>query len=117
MEIDQAGLNRQFAYRSDDAGTALEVNGVTFKFLDPAAYVVNFEVLGFTVVSGGAKVTSYEKAGTEPAVELAGAPLTVLDRDVQVLDGVLTWGEESLGAVTEGDVYLVDAKGLRKQDS
>jgi len=105
------GDEQSVEYRvADDGIPTVILDGVRFTLLDPAVYELDWEALG---VSGIEIKGTYTRRSSEI---LEDAFLIVQDRAVKVEDGTLTWGETSLGPVTEGDVFVVDANGLRADD-
>ena len=109
MKIDTDGVEWAISvkFTTSAEGYQLTLNGASIELRDANAYVIDWGALG---VSGLTSTTSYEKKSTEP---MGKSFLTVLGRPVEVMDGTLMWGEDSLGAISDGSQFVVDAKGLR----
>ncbi len=100
---------RDIQYVSGTDGTSVSVDGVKFEILDHGSATVDFEALGLT----GVTVTNTKKLSVKSIEESEGAFLVVLDRPVAIREGVLFWGDKSLGEVSKGDVFIADSQGLR----
>jgi len=104
----QEGWAQSIEYRTGgDDFPSLTVDGVRFELRDSAAYLLDWEALGMSGITTSASFT-YDS--TEP---VEGAFLAVTGKGVEIHDGVLTWGDESVGPVAAGDVVVVDADGVR----
>ena len=93
----------------EDGIPVLTLDDVRFELRDAAAYLLDWEAIGMK----GITVTGSMSYKTTTPVE--GAFLAVSGKAVEIREGVLTWGDDSLGNVSAGDVVVVDAEGLHIQ--
>ena len=85
----------------------LFLNDVEFDLRDASVYKVDFDALGIRGLTNKNTV-NYKSTGPVAQPEF----LFVLDKVVEIKDGNLLWGDETVGAVQAGDTVIVDAKGL-----
>ncbi len=102
---------KDIVYVNGSDGCSLTVDGFKFELLDLASAVVDFEALGIEGIS----VTGDAKISYKSTEESEDSFMAVLNLPVAIRDGVLHWGEESLGSVSNGDVFIADATGLRRK--
>jgi hypothetical protein len=100
---------KDIKYENGSDGCSLSIDGVRFELLDLNSAAVDFEALGIKGISvtGGAKISYKSTEQTEDAF------MAVLDKPVAIRQDVLYWGGDSLGPVSDGDVFIADAQGLR----
>ena len=83
---------------------------MVFDLNDAAAYQLNREALGLIGI-----VENVDHKLESRSTEVRTEPLlSVLGKPVRISDGVLMWGEDSLGDVAERDTFVVEAAGLRR---
>ncbi|MFT7487001.1 MAG: hypothetical protein ACI9F9_002859 [Candidatus Paceibacteria bacterium] len=108
VDLPERGWMSSVTYEHTDFGARLTLDGAVFELLDGQAYRIDWEELGLSGLT-----TSTSKVSYASTKESQGGFFTVMGKPVEIRDDTLLWGSESLGTVSEGDVFVVDAEGLQ----